>query len=151
MSATIFGMMAGSACSVMSMSVKAKEKASMTMVTGAPDASLVSTVTGAASSRFTVAKKSASTVGNAAAQAGWARQAAKMALYDSAGADHHSLAMLRFGGDTESTISERIPCGWSRRLTRASFVPYETPYMFQDGIPRATRRSARSAAFSLVL
>ena len=95
----------------------------MVRVFGAPDASLVSTTTGDASSRFTVAKKSASRVGKAAAQAAWARQAAKMALNDSAGADHHSLAMLRFGGDTESTIIERIPSGWSRRMTRASLVP----------------------------
>ena len=123
MSAIIFGMVAGSPCSLPSMAVYAKAKASMVRVTGAPDASLVATTTGDASSRFTVAKKSASRVGKAAAQAGCARQAAKMALNDSAGADHHSLAMLRFGGDTESRTRVRIPCGWSRNETRASLVP----------------------------
>jgi hypothetical protein len=55
------------------------------------------------------------------------------------------------GGITESRITLRIPWGCSRMEMRAMPVPPDVPYTFHWRIPSAVRRSAKSAAFSVVL
>ena len=83
----------------------------MLTITGAPDPSLACMTIGILSRRFTVAVKSASRFGKALAQAGCAAHAAKIALNELAGADHHVSTILLVGGDTESRITLRMPCG----------------------------------------
>ncbi len=45
------------------------------------------------------------------AHAGWAAHAAKIALNELAGADHHFSTILLAAGDTESRTTLRMPCG----------------------------------------
>ena len=83
----------------------------MFTVTNVPEASLIRATAGVLSRRFTVAVKSASRFGKAVAQARWTAHAAKIALNELAGADHHVSTMLTVGGETESRTTLRMPCG----------------------------------------